>query len=45
MEHIEKRLSVVDSEIDKKGIYDKAFINDNLEQTAQEILDYISECN
>ena len=42
-EYIEKRLAIVQSELDKKGQFDAVFVNDDLKKCADEITSYIQQ--
>lgn len=42
-EYIEKRLAIVQSELDKKDLFDVVFVNDDLKKCADEITSYIQQ--
>lgn len=41
LEYIEKRLAIVQSELDKKGQFEAVFVNNDLKKCADEITSYI----
>ena len=42
-EYIEKRLAIVQSELDKKSLFDVVFVNDDLKKCSEQITSYIQQ--
>ena len=42
-EYIEKRLAIVQSELDKKPLFDVVFVNDDLKKCSEQITSYIEQ--
>lgn len=42
-DYIEKRLAIVQSELDKKPLFDVSFVNDDLKKTCEQITSYIQQ--
>ena len=43
VEYIEKRLAIVQSELDKKSLFDAVFVNDDLKKCSEQITSYIQK--